>query len=799
MSEFPAASAAPPALAARLQRLTEALAAAQTRAEVLEASLQPAMTALGACAGTVLLLGASGESLEVALVRGDASTPDGPSGPGPLTLSPELPAADALLRRQTLFLGPDGARHAAPADPDAASGTLSPVAHLCLPLHDGRPLGTLMLDFQEARALTAHERLFLEVLARQTALALRRAELLDELGAAARVFEHDQLLRQEEVRDLRAERVRLSEQVSWGAAALREEQAALRAFVDFSEAASHAGTMEDLTRLALHALREVLPGSTGGFYERRGDRWWPRTLDDRIPDELRNLLEQGLPLDTPVLARLLAEGGPIFVDDWQEDEQHIAHTAAFQTVAMYPVGQGGEIRAALAVGLRAPARWDARSRGVVEALGRSFALLHDRVADAERLRLQRLEARQQAQVLSAFSQLARHLLRGTDRYALIRQAQQIVLSLLPGGCAAYWEPEDGLWRMKAQTGDFGHADLQRAADGGLPLDALSLAGPWASGEAYYQDRYAVGTDTSAAPRSQVLAAASLPLRVGGRTTGIFAVGLFEQRSWSPADRTVLDTAVQSLSLALERAQAALALAERTAELERSNRDLQTSNEELEAFTYSASHDLRAPVRHVQGFAELALRALDKEQPGKAREYLGVVTGAAERMTAMIDAMLVLSRAGRTELRTQTVSLAALAQRAQQDARMEFPDQAVEWDVGELPAVQGDPVSLQQVLTNLLSNAVKYSQGPAPARVRLWAEDRPDEVAVFVQDRGVGYDPQYAANLFGAFQRLHTQAQFAGTGIGLATVRRIVNRHGGHVSAQGRPGEGATFGFTLPKR
>ncbi|WP_288406038.1 ATP-binding protein [uncultured Deinococcus sp.] len=736
MSESPAALTVPASLAARLRHLTGALAAARTRAEVLDLAFQ----------GAAALFGAAGVA----------------QGPG---LSGERPAAVA------------------------GTGAAGPVDHLALPLDETGALGTLALDFRPPRTLAPAERRALEALAHRTGLALRRADLLAELEADSPALTESGAVPGVDGSGAGP---------GPGTAAPSEEQAALRTFVRFSEAASHATTMEDLTRLALHALREILPGSTAGFYERRGESWWPRLLDDRISDDLRGRLEQGLAPETPVMAQMIAQQAPVFIDDWDEAEQDIAHTAEFQAVALYPVGQGGEIVAALAVGLEAPGRWDARSRGLVEALGRSFALLHERVAAAEELQCQRLEAQRQVQVLSAFAQLARHLLRETDRYALIRQAQQIVLSLLPRGCAVYWEPEGGLWRIRAQTGQFGHEDIQQAASAGLPLDMALLAGPWATGEALYQDRYAAGTDIAAAPQSQMQTAASLPLKVGGQLIGVFVVGLFEQRTWTQADRTMLDTAAQSLSLALERAQGALALADRTAELERANRDLQTSNEELEAFTYSASHDLRAPVRHVQGFAEMAQRALDKDQPGKAREYLGVVTGAADRMTAMIDAMLVLSRAGRTEMRTQSVPLAALTQRAQQDARMEFPDQAVEWDVGDLPAVQGDPVSLQQVMTNLLSNAVKYSQGPAPARVRVWAEDRPGEVAVFVQDHGVGYDPRYARKLFGAFQRLHTQADFPGTGIGLATVRRIVSRHGGQVTAQGEPGAGATFGFTLPR-
>lgn len=146
---------------------------------------------------------------------------------------------------------------------------------------------------------------------------------------------------------------------------------------------------------------------------------------------------------------------------------------------------------------------------------------------------------------------------------------------------------------------------------------------------------------------------------------------------------------------------------------------------------------------------------------------------------------------------QNVPLQKLVDQVQRDVTLMHPDHPVTWAVGPLPIVQGDAVTLQQAMRCLLENAVKFSLGEA--RVHVWAEDRGEAWAVLVRDEGVGFDPLYAGKLFGAFQRLHTQQEFAGAGIGLATVKRIVTRHGGQVWADGRLGQGATFGFSLPKR
>jgi PAS domain S-box-containing protein len=222
------------------------------------------------------------------------------------------------------------------------------------------------------------------------------------------------------------------------------------------------------------------------------------------------------------------------------------------------------------------------------------------------------------------------------------------------------------------------------------------------------------------------------------------------------------------------------------------------NRELEAFSYSVSHDLRAPLRHVAGFAEKLERHLGENVDERARHYLDVIAGSARRMAGLIDDLLVYSRLGRHALRLQAVDMQSLVDEARQMLSADLGDRSVEWRVQPLPVVVADENMMRQVWQNLLGNAVKYSARRERALVEVSSRSLPDGTLEFtVKDNGAGFDMAYASKLFGVFQRLHKASEFPGSGIGLANVRRILARHGGRIRAESAPDQGAAFHFTLP--
>jgi PAS domain S-box-containing protein len=228
-------------------------------------------------------------------------------------------------------------------------------------------------------------------------------------------------------------------------------------------------------------------------------------------------------------------------------------------------------------------------------------------------------------------------------------------------------------------------------------------------------------------------------------------------------------------------------------------ELQATNKELEAFAYSISHDLRAPLRHTVGYTELLQRHAAARLDDKSRRFMTLILEAAKRMGNLIDDLLAFSRIGRAETRKTMVSLEALVNEVLHEVRPETEGRDIAWTVGALPEVYGDRSMLRLALVNLVSNAVKFSRTRSQAKIEIGCtEGQGDETAVFVRDNGVGFDMKYGDKLFGVFQRLHPTEAFEGTGIGLATVQRIVHRHGGRVWAEGVVDGGATFYFSVPK-
>jgi PAS domain S-box-containing protein len=235
------------------------------------------------------------------------------------------------------------------------------------------------------------------------------------------------------------------------------------------------------------------------------------------------------------------------------------------------------------------------------------------------------------------------------------------------------------------------------------------------------------------------------------------------------------------------------------ELAKRSTELESINKELEAFAYSVSHDLRAPLRHMAGYTELLQKKISSALDEKSSHYIMMMLESAKRMGNLIDDLLAFSRIGRTETQKTLVSLAQLVREALTEVRQDTEGRNIAWKIGALPDFYGDRSMLRLVLINLLSNAIKFTRTRPQAEIEIGCGDgNKDDLVVFVKDNGVGFDMKYVNKLFGVFQRLHQSDAFEGTGIGLATVQRIIHRHGGKVWAEGAVDSGATFYFSAPR-
>lgn len=268
-----------------------------------------------------------------------------------------------------------------------------------------------------------------------------------------------------------------------------------------------------------------------------------------------------------------------------------------------------------------------------------------------------------------------------------------------------------------------------------------------------------------------------------------------QRHFITADR------LQILNLLLSTYDAAI---QRNKELNRSQEELKllnsrldAVNKELESFSYSVSHDLRAPLRYINGYVEMLAADIHDQVGEEPRRYMKVIADASKQMGQLIDDLLEFSRMGRVEMRELEVDMIALVQEVRSALEAEIQGRNIEWKIPRLPAVTGDPALLRQALSNLLGNAVKYSRKRDPATIEMGlAGEEAGRIVFFVRDNGAGFDMKYAGKLFGVFQRLHRQEEFEGTGVGLANVERVITRHGGRIWADAAPDAGATFYFTL---
>ncbi|MBB5293194.1 ATP-binding protein [Deinococcus metallilatus] len=416
------------------------------------------------------------------------------------------------------------------------------------------------------------------------------------------------------------------------------------------------------------------------------------------------------------------------------------------------------------------------------------ATLEQRVEGRTRELVQRNEdLAAETAALQVFANFTELVGRETDLAVLTQAATSVLHRALGDGSTGYYALDGDLWKQGPWDGDMEVGTLA-AAQAGFPADLPLFAQPATSHEALFVDRWRSSGHLLAPHTPEYGAIAVYPVVVQGQTVGQLAAGLREKTRWSERDRAVFRAVGRALSLATERAESARTLATKQRQLEQANRD-------LEAFASSVSHDLRAPVRHMGSFAGLLRRAVP-DNP-RALKYVDVIEQSTARMNALIDSLLTFARLGTGEVQKADVALNELVDTVRAELAPELGERQIDWRVGPLPVVRGSAALLRQVFQNLLGNAVKYSRTRERAVIEVWAETSGHDHVIHVRDNGVGFDPAFRDKLFEVFGRLHSAQEFEGDGVGLASVERIVERHGGRVWAEGQPGEGATFSFTLP--
>lgn len=504
--------------------------------------------------------------------------------------------------------------------------------------------------------------------------------------------------------------------------------------------------------VSLRCGLELLLGSTDRVIECCGS----------VAEAIEHLSTRGY--DLILLDYALPDGTGLNLMDWLIGQQ--------RAEAVVMISGADSIEAAIGA-LRRGAGDFLRKPYHVEELRRTVAnALHKR--DLERFN------RQMADRLRESEKLHRYL---------VDSSPDLVYMLDANGCFTYVNS-----RIESLLGYPREATLGSHFSTVVHEDDLSRA-RYAFGERRTGDRASSNVELRLrlGPGRETAADRNTCLTVVLSSTGIYKDGLDSQSRFvgtygvarDISERKRAELQISALNRSLESR-----VADRTAELERANKD-------LEAFAYSVSHDLRTPLRSIHGFATLLEQSLDRPLNEECCDYLKRLRRNVERMDILIDNMLDFSRAGRRPLHGTRVDLGCLIQSLVSERRDEFP--RARFEVGALPTVTGDQAMLAQVFENLLNNALKFSGKCERPTVEIFARPASGgRVEVVVRDNGVGFDMSAASHLFGVFQRLHRESEFPGTGIGLAIVKRIVERHGGSVAAAAEPGKGASFCLSLPR-
>jgi signal transduction histidine kinase/DNA-binding response OmpR family regulator len=423
---------------------------------------------------------------------------------------------------------------------------------------------------------------------------------------------------------------------------------------------------------------------------------------------------------------------------------------------------------------------------------------------AERRRVEK-QLSWEAEVNLATAQLSQNLLSPASvdqiAYRVLEHAKRITDS--PYGYVGYIDPETGYLVCPTLTRDVWE-ECQVSEKAAIFQEFSHLWGwvldkrePLLTNSAV-DDPRSSGTPQGHVPIRRFLSA---PALIGGALVGQVSVAN-ANHDYADRELDVIERLANLYAIAIQRQRAGDELARYRGHLEEMvqerTAELKAANKELEGFSYSVSHDLRAPLRHIDGFIELLRRNIRSALDEQGRHYMDAISGAAQKMGLLIDDLLAFSRMRRHDLSLQKIDLEHLVRDAIEEIEPDAAGKNIAWRVSDLPTVRGDATMLRVVLDNLISNALKFTRTRHQAQIEIGLQPGLEsETVIFVRDNGVGFDMAHADKLFGVFQRLHHDERFEGTGIGLANVRRIISRHGGRTWAEGKADQGATFYFALP--